>query len=470
MSKEIFTGSQEQINNLLSGEAIIKVEDRIYGNFTMDEVVITANARGINGVGEKVKYQNISISEREEMSEQIKRSTSSENYYSPFYYDQQLQNGRLTVTLHPNAKYAGNVWVPFKSEECFKGNILKSSETNEKYLYRLKPIATAIASEDFVVSVSNSWTDFGKDNAIEGMFNSLKPYAPIIGKLTEAAGKITNENPKEGRSGGTLSGLAGQAMDFASEYGSQASNILNRQLTIQGTRFAYFSGTTTSFGNLSMKYTVFSDWIWNGDSFQFTTCYEQLEELYDYAMSKYQNIDGAIGGKLMGKMLSMIIPGTSEGQIASVTSDFLGENLKWQMPPGGFKADLKSVDNVQKGTLKLRINDMYSLENLVITSMNISFSKTPCKHPDPKYKGRIIPLYADVTLSLQPCTLYSDTALRAFTEGRSWGTVNQMKKDREKSAQKEAIKDLGNSFWEQLVKYETGEDLSTPKKEYIVYV
>ena len=33
--------------------------------------------------------------------------------------------------------------------------------TDEEFLYRLKPIATAIASEDFMVNVSNSWTEFG---------------------------------------------------------------------------------------------------------------------------------------------------------------------------------------------------------------------------------------------------------------------------------------------------------------------
>lgn len=468
MSKEIYTGSKEQVENLLNEEAVIKVEEWVSATGTLPEVTVTAVGRGKVGIGE-TKYQNISIAERDEMDKSI-RKIDNLSIQSPFYYDQQLQDGRLTVTLHPNAKYAGDVWVPFDASECFKGNILKSSKENQKYKYRLKPIATAIASEDFVVNVSNSWTDFGKNNPIEGMFNDLKPYAPIIGKLTQAAGQIVNENPKESRSDGQISGLFGKAIDFVAEHGSQATNILNRQLTVQGTRFAYFSGTTTSFGNLSMKYTVFSDWIWDGSKFVFTTCYEQLEELYDYAMSKYQGVNGELGGKLMGKIINMILPDAPQERIVEETKELIEEGLKWQMPPGGFRADLKSVDNVQRGTLKLRINDMYSLENLVITSMNISFSKTPCKHPNPEYKGKVIPLYADVTLTLQPCTLYSDTALRAFTEGRSWGTVEQLKKDRSKQAQDDAIKNLGESFWEELIKYETGEDYQEPKKEYVIYV
>jgi hypothetical protein len=187
-----------------------------------------------------------------------------------------------------------------------------------------------------------------------------------------------------------------------------------------------------------MKFTVFSDWILDGGSYKFITCYEQLEELYDYAMSKYEEVSGDVGlaklgSELAGDLAGKTLKDEKAGKgVSQKTKEFIERHFKWQLPPGGFRADLKSIDNVQRGTLKLRINDMYTLENLVITSMNASFSKIPCKHPTEI--GKIVPLYADVILSLQPVTMYSDAAMRAFVEGKSLDTVNSEKNDRKNSA------------------------------------
>ncbi len=426
----------------------------------------------LTGVGLASKgqnYQAVTIREGMEMAKSSYREGTLPTS-TPFYYDRQLRNRRMTVTLHPNARYAGEAWAPFPEEECFDYNILKvGNKINEKYKYRIKPIATAIAGEDFSVNISNSWTDFGRDNQIEGMFNSMKPYAPMIGKLSESM-NIINETDKENRkSDGKIAGILGNVSDFIGKYGSRAANLLNRQLTVQGTRFAYFSGTTTSFGNLSMRFTVFSDWIWNGSEYEFTTCYEQLDELYDYAMSKYKPVDGTMAANVSEWVATNVFGASSDtsSKIGQVSREFVEEHIKWQMPPGGFQADLKSVDNVQKGTLKLRINDMYSLENLVITSMQIMFSRIPCKCPTDKDKGKVIPLYADVTLSLQPCTLYSDTALRAFTEGKAWATIGSEKFERELTAKEEAEKYLKkDNIWKKIVAYENG--LYDEKEDVII--
>ena len=372
--------------------------------------------------------------------------------YNPFYYDQQLSDKRLVVTLHPNAKYAGEVWVPFPDNECFSQSILLNKdirEENLQYRYRMKPIATAIASEDFIVNVNNSWTDFGKNSPIEDMFNSLKPYAPMISAAGPAIKEIMNYDYSKSDST-VVKGIGkflGKVGSIAEEFGldggtDQLSNLLNRQLTVQGTRFSYFSGSNTSFGNLSMKFTVFSDWVWNGNEYAFTTCYEQLEELYDYAMCKYEDVNGSTGGRVADKIGTAIFDSTTGKNIGDATEKFIETNFKWQMPPGGFRADLRSIDNVQKGTLKLRINDMYTLENLVITSMNVSYSRIPCKCPLEVDAGKIVPLYADVVISLQPATLYSDTAMRAFTEGRSFEKVTKEEVARKKAAEASAGDDL----------------------------
>ena len=440
---------KENLNKVVDLEINIDEPVNVYGE------VLT----GVGYASKGQNYQAITINEGRKMEKSsYKEGTLPSS--TPFYYDRQLRNRRMTVTLHPNAKYAGEAWAPFPEEECFGYNVLKSgNKLNEKYKYRIKPIATAIAGEDFSVNISNSWTDFGRENQIEGMFNNLKPYAPIIGRAAKALNEVSQSEKGNTEPNGKAVGILNNIADFAGKHGSRASNILNRQLTVQGTRFAYFSGTTTSFGNLSMRFTVFSDWIWDGSKFEFTTCYEQLDELYDYAMSKYKNVDGSMAASVSEWVATNVFGATSStsSKVGQVTREFIEEHLKWQMPPGGFMADLKSIDNVQRGTLKLRINDMYSLENLVITSMQVMFSRIPCKCPTDKDKGKVVPLYADVTLSLQPCTLYSDTALRAFTEGKAWATIGSEKFERELTAKEEAQKYLNtDNIWEKIVAYENG--------------
>lgn len=355
------------------------------------------------------------LNEENEVSESRNASTNKNSSATltdtPFYYDKQLNDPRLVITLHPNAMYIGNnEWKPFPANECFSTSVLKPS-TNFKY--RKKPIAIAIANEDFSVNISNSWTDFGRDNPFESMFNSFKPYAPMISKLAQSAEVI--QEIRDPNSGGTISGAMNKAIDFAQKHGEQFANILNRQLVVQGTRFSYYSGSSINFGNLSMRFTVFSDWVWDNltGTVTFKTAQEQLEELYEYTVYKYKPVDGSSVGKMLADL--------TNSAIGSATEGFIEEILQWQMPPGGFQADLKSVDNIQQGTLKLRINSMYTLENLVITGMNIMFSRVPCKHP--LIPGKIVPLYADVSLSMQPATLYSEKALRAFTEGKTMTEV-----------------------------------------------
>jgi hypothetical protein len=438
------SSQKDSYNNSISQESNVEVSNK--------GVTITGTATGIDKNRFGGNYQAKSLRESNLMEEKLysKKYNLDTN---PFYYDQQLKDKRLTITLHPNAKYAGGEWIPFNFEECFDTNVLKTNEDTKDnpYLYRIKPIATAIAAEDFVVNVSNSWTEFGRTNAIEEMYNSIKPYAGTVAALADSGIGDVIGNYDYSKSDSVVVQGIGKVVGMAKKLGDsvglkggldQLGDMLNRQLTVQGTRFAYFSGSTSSFGNLSMKFTVFSDWILDGNDYRFVTCYEQLEELYDYSMSKYKSVSGdeGIAGMLTdlsGKAAQTLIGGNTKDKhgntvttgeaVKQQASDFIERHFKWQMPPGGFRADLKNIDNVQRGTLKLRINDMYTLENLIITSMNISYSRIPCKHPLESERGKIIPLYADVMISLQPATMYTDTALRAFVEGKTWSTINAEK-------------------------------------------
>lgn len=438
----------------------VKAESSFIKGGQLDEVEVNAKGGGIG----RNQYQARSLRESIEMNRNdVITGNARLSSMTPFYYDQQLRDRRLVVTLHPNAKYAGKTWVPFDSSECFTHNILnKGSEYNEKYMYRIKPIATAIASEDFLVNVSNSWTDFGRNNPIEDMYNSIKPYASMAKAAIPAADAIANYDYS--KSSSSLVKGIGKFINKISELTKSAgleggvdhlTDILNRQLVVQGTRFSYYSGSTTSFGNLSMKFTVFSDWIWNGTEYAFTTCYEQLEELYDYAMCKYEDVNGSLFGAGAEMIGTAAFDSKTGKDVGNVAKNFIEENFKWQMPPGGFRADLKSIDNIQRGTLKLRINDMYTLENLVITSMNVAYSRIPCKCPLEGDSGKIVPLYADVTLSLQPATLYSDTALKAFSEGRLLSEVDKSEKQRKEDAEAAAMATHGD-IWQKLMEERVG--------------
>jgi hypothetical protein len=89
------------------------------------------------------------------------------------------------------------------------------------------------------------------------------------------------------------------------------------------------------------------------------------------------------------------------------------------LPPGGFEAELKDVDIVQKGTLKLRFGTFYALDNLVINNCNFTFSKTMVKNPSSKTGPDLTPMYCDVTLSLRPITKYSKEKLIQFIDAKT---------------------------------------------------
>ena len=87
--------------------------------------------------------------------------------------------------------------------------------------------------------------------------------------------------------------------------------------------------------------------------------------------------------------------------------------------------------------------------------MNVAYSRIPCKCPLEGDSGKIVPLYADVTLSLQPATLYSDSALKAFSEGRLLSTVNQYEKEYKERAEAAAMATHGD-IWQKLMEERVG--------------
>ena len=327
-----------------------------------------------------------------------------------WYYDLQTDptENRLTcVSLHPNSMKVGEDWDEIKDGIDEDDDIA----CYPKNKYRKKPICTAIVNEDFSVSISNSWSDFGGD-MLGQMWDSIKPLAPYAGAAQNAIERAVEQYKNLDRSSTAYKNIQESKLSMALEqiaerivekdengnYKTDIAEYLNRSLVIQGTRFSYYSGTGTSFGSLNMKFTIFPKWEGN----TFITVNKQVEEIFPYVMGEYvlehfdtiPDLDGMVG---------------------------------WQKPPAGFKADTKFVDNIQFGTLKLKIGPYFSLTNLVCENATFTYSKQMVKRPkgseqetasDEPFSDLISPFYCEVSLQLKPATKYSEKSVKNFVYGR----------------------------------------------------
>ena len=341
----------------------------------------------------------------------LKKSQYDQNYTGgvrfgssvfPFYYDQQLNNQITSVTLHANTVTSdgGITWS-------------KASGELDEDEYSMKPIARAILSEDYQVAVSNSFSEFGSD-LLGNMFNQFKPYAPYAAHLAKMIGDM-NDSEEEMKRGSeiereSINSTVGKALDKFTNIiytaVKEMPNLLNRTLIAQGARFSYYSGTGVGFGNLSMKFTVFSDWI-NGE---WVNVHKQLDPLYPYCFGKYVKALDEKGN----------VTGTENvgGGFISREKDIINRYFGWQLPPGGNKAELNNIDKSQYGTLKLKFGTFYSLPNLVVENAQFNFSKQMVKvWVDDQ--NDICPLYCDVTITLKPASKFTDTSLRKFISGES---------------------------------------------------
>lgn len=320
---------------------------------------------------------------------------------TPFYYDQALMSTLTSVSLHANTVLEGDKWV-------------EPSELTDDEGYIVRHLIKAPLLEDYNVGMRNTWTEFG-DDALGGFFNSLKPYAPYFGHLAQMIGKMNDTEDrlrlfKDDSTNTSFYKFVDKVTDNIAKTATKGSEILNRSLVSQGARFSYYSGTGTSFGNLSMKFTVFSGWVVNYDTgkTEWKTVDDQLKELYPYIIGKYTNGVLDDSGNIQGTDINTGISGDN----AALINEF----LSWQLPPAGYKPDTKNLDNVMFGTLKLKFGTFYSLSSLVCTNAQFNFSKQMVKQWDGS-QNRLSPLYCDVIINFQPATKYSDDSMKRFISG-----------------------------------------------------
>ena len=207
--------------------------------------------------------------------------------------------------------------------------------------------------------------------------------------------------------------------------------IMNRAIVFQGARFSYFGGTGVSFDNVALNYTMFPYWDTedldeNGFP-KFKTIYDQLEVILPYVIGDFVPLVFAevVKDGTESKAVSFLkdIEATAKGVASSFGS--------WQLPPGGFEAAIKDIDVIQRGTLKLKVGSLYSIDNIVISSCNFTLSKHLIKHPQVEAHLKnatedaaqyLTPAFCDVQLGLRPVSMASKNSLLRFIRGE--GTVS----------------------------------------------
>ena len=360
------------------------------------------------------------------------------NNKSCWFYDNQLLDRMTSVSLHANTYLDSNrKWRKFEKNDK-TGGIDAGG-------YCLAPLCTSILSEDFQVSISNTWNEVGGD-PISGMWDQMvRPIAPYakyakdiiadVGKNIDKWGakntdKITNTTRE-------LTRWAGQTGEYMRTHGEEAIDYMNSVLISQGTRFSYYSGSGVSFGNLQMRFTMFPIWAEEGNNYTFLSVPQQLELLFPYVMGTYTRLN-------LGMKDGKPVAHDANGADKNLDEDY-STLLGWQHPPAGYQAVYEDIDkNGIKGTLKLRIGSFYVLESLVCDSMSFNLSRQMVKRPmsdngegagwsgllksrnggDGDSAKKMIedhlafsPLFADVILSFRPATKYSDNTMRRFIYG-----------------------------------------------------
>lgn len=346
--------------------------------------------------------------------------------------------------------------------------LLGPDEVDWSGSYGYTPIATAILNEDFQINIQNSWTDVSGNNTLESMWKSLQEMGGTLAGLAPLLGKMSDQVSGESE----ITAIAKGGIGAVGSFMAGASQFLNSSLVVQGSRFTIYQGTNTDFANLSMKFTLFSDWERVSSEpgepqFKFITVNQKLNRLWPYFQGYYQSLNGEylrfIGSKfklLKNQYIKLkndnlkdaptspaqeeAKESTEEGgnkdkswidsakEFIDKITDLVKEGGKdfadnvlpkmvgFQDPPAGFTAINKNVDACQKGTFRLVFGGKYAIDNLVGGTMNVTLSKSVVKIPDTSQQDglKFAPLSAEVVLNFKCASSVSNRVVSNILEGK----------------------------------------------------
>ncbi len=334
--------------------------------------------------------------------------------------------------------------------------------------YGYTPIATAILNEDFQINIQNRWTDVSGNNTLENFWNTIQPMAGFFQGMAPLLRKMSDNTSGETK----FTAIGKGGLSAMSSFMAGASEFLNSSLVVQGSRFTIYQGTNTDFANLSMKFTLFSDWERVSDEpgepqFKFMTVNQKLNRLWPYFQGYYQSLTPEylkfIGAKFkllknqfvntMNSNLKEKEASKNENQeeqkestattadkswlddakdyadkVLGLVKEAAGDTAReviskmigFQDPPAGFKAINKNVDACQKGTFRLVFGGKYAIDNLVGGTMNVTLSKQVVKIPDTSSEDglRFAPLSAEVVLNFKCASSFSNRIVSNILEGK----------------------------------------------------
>lgn len=343
---------------------------------------------------------------------------------SGFYYDLQKENELTRVTLHSN--------MEIKKSEEKKGGKGGGGSAEKKKIefekvsgdkdadgYSTKALCSCIMNEDFAMTIANAWSEMGGD-PIGSLWNSFKPLAPYLDVFSDTIQEMkekqdawakTQEGKKGMRNSSLVKGLGWVvdklSSDKVTEGTSKASLYLNSALSVEGSRFSFYGGTGISFSNMVMKFTLFSEFG--------NTVSDQLKDLLPYFIGTWEGLD-------------------ENEEAVNTLGKTVTELIGFERPPSGYRANIWSVDTKQDknsmlknsitGTFKLKFGPYYSIRNLVVSDLQLNFSKQMVKIPENEMlanetKLNLHPLFCDVQLTLKPCVKYNDELIEEFVLGSS---------------------------------------------------
>lgn len=365
---------------------------------------------------------------------------------SGWYYDNQLNNPLTSVSLHANMipeEGENGTWTwkqisdttdevvdPKNSTYKFLGDKedekIKGLFDKEKSIYYNKyPICQSICNEDFIVNISNDWSDFGVDNIAGSLWNTIRQIGPYKSEIEKAIKPIIQDAAKEKFDKDTASwsdwvnhGINWVTKNYNAAFGSLGeSDYFNRALIMQGTKFSYYGGSNVNFTNLGMRFTMFPKL---GEDGKYIDVLEQAENLYKYLIGSTEMFDTEKIEKTTGVEAPEIVK----------------KMLMWQKAPMDFSPNLQQYDIIQQGTLKLKIGSLYSISNLVCNDANLVFSRQMVKLKNKDGAIELSPLYCDVAISLRPVSKYSEKLLKSLVS-RKRKTHLDKESDINKSLEKE---------------------------------
>lgn len=305
--------------------------------------------------------------------------------------------------------------------------------------YSIKPLLSSIMQDDLNVSITNEYTDYGSD-PLGSLWNTYKSSIPTSRFMSKIFTLMANK--QDGMSDEDKAKVndtwMGRLLMSMVNVNAKSSGPLtafkkyeNANLMVQGNRFTFYNGTGISFGTLGMKVTIFPKW----DGKKFKTVNAQLDEIFPYVVGNIEPVDLETVENFMTSIRDFLKPsekGNGDITLASEFKQLVGEYMRFQMPPGCYEPDIKHLDTINKGTLKLKIGPYYSLSDLVIRDMSLNYSKYMVKNPvagrnDDSGKLTIFgsyeddyefsPLFCEVNLMLQPVSKFTSDRLKQFVSG-----------------------------------------------------